>query len=293
MLAGPKWLKPRATLGQAAFGHNASARVASENRGKTRCGDEARSLQRHAAMRVKWLLGSVAVCGLPACSGDTMTPSLGSAGSGGTSTVESAEGVAAGAAGAAAASPGTAGRATSSPSAGTGAVSGGGAGGTGAASAGGGTGGGGTGEGVSPSSVTKAEDCYYRGGSGGADAVTCQYLRVEFSEELPVAGLEVEVTTSDGDLLVAMDVEPLPYSDNPRLVVTTTTDMTKASGFTLGMRAGNRFSPEWIDVLVRSGDATAAESRLSLTYSCVALTVDDWCWKAGTEVLPTSLGSQR
>jgi hypothetical protein len=173
-------------------------------------------------------------------------------------------------------------------------VSGGGAGGTGAVSGGGvgGTGGGGSGGGVSPSSETKVEECIYRGGNGGAEFVLCDYVNVAFSQPLPAAGLEVEVTTSAGGVLRPA-TEPQPKVYFPALVVRTNDDKTQALGFVLEMLAGNRFSPEWVDVLVRSGGATAADSRLSLTYSCVALTADGWCWKAGTEVLTTSLGSQR
>lgn len=62
-------------------------------------------------------------------------------------------------------------------------------------------------------------------------------------------------------------------------------DETRADGFTVGMVSGNSYAPEWVDVVVRRGDITAAESRVTLRYSCVALTIDDWCWKADAKVL--------
>jgi hypothetical protein len=129
-----------------------------------------------------------------------------------------------------------------------------------------------------------AEECVYRGG-GGADAVPCRYVNVEFSEPLPSAGLRIEVTTSDGDVLVPTTQGSLRFTAPPALLVTAASDSSRASGFALEMIAGNDYSPEWVDVVVRSGDATAGESRLQLAYSCVALTSDDWCWKAETKVL--------
>jgi hypothetical protein len=131
----------------------------------------------------------------------------------------------------------------------------------------------------SPSAATTAEECVYRGGGGGADAVSCDYVRVEFNEPLPTAGLEVQVTTSSGDVLVPN------LEGSPALVVTKSPDQAQALGFALRMVAGNDYAPDWVDVLVRSGEATAAQVRLPLKYSCVALTSDDWCWRADTEIL--------
>jgi hypothetical protein len=45
------------------------------------------------------------------------------------------------------------------------------------------------------------------------------------------------------------------------------------------------YSPEWVDVVVRIGGSTAADSRLPLTHSCIAITGHQWCWVAQTEVL--------
>ena len=144
---------------------------------------------------------------------------------------------------------------------------------------------GGTSGAKSPSSATSAEECVYRGG-GGADAVPCRYVNVEFSDPLPSAGLQIEVTTSDGEVLVPTTEGSLRFNAPPALLLLEdSTDSTRASGFALEMIAGNDYSPEWVDVVVRRGDTTAGQSRLQLAYSCVALTSDDWCWKAGTNVL--------
>jgi hypothetical protein len=136
----------------------------------------------------------------------------------------------------------------------------------------------------------RAEECVYRGG-GGAEAVPCRYVNVEFSEPLASAGLEIEVTTSDGDVLEPTTEGSLRFAAPPALLVTSTADSSRASGFALEMIAGNDYSPEWVDVVVRSSDAMSGKSRLQLAYSCVALTSDDWCWQAGTKVLEVTRGT--
>ncbi|HMI91797.1 MAG TPA: hypothetical protein VK509_10565, partial [Polyangiales bacterium] len=79
------------------------------------------------------------------------------------------------------------------------------------------------------------------------------------------------------------------FGPPPALVLDVNPDGTEASSFGIRMIAGLDYSPKSIDVVVRNGDATLADSQLLLTYSCVALTVDDWCWMAGTEMLQVTL----
>lgn len=143
---------------------------------------------------------------------------------------------------------------------------------------------GGTGGVRSPDSVTSAEDCVSHA-SGGADAVSCDYVRVDFSKPLLVANLDIEVTTSNGEVFDSPAATSSPFRDAPALVLKTTADKSEASGIALQMISGKDYSPEWVHVVVREGETTAADSQLPLTYSCVALTSDDWCWKAKTEQL--------
>ncbi len=148
--------------------------------------------------------------------------------------------------------------------------------------AGGKGGSGGNGATFQPSDATSYADCRYPGSNGGADAVTCHYVSVEFSRSLPAEGVEVELTTSKGDHLgptsASTGTDFSSYS--PALFVDLNAEGSEALGFSIRMLAGQDYSPEWISATVREGGATVAESRLDLTYSCVALTSDDWCWMA-------------
>jgi hypothetical protein len=228
-----------------------------------------------------WFLGLLGVWGALGCSDGAMDESRtgngGAAGSavtsGGGSGQEGGSAVITGGSSAAAAAG-----AGSAMSGGSSAA---GAGGSSAAGAGGNptSGLGGAGEGPSPDEVTKAEECKYKG-YGGADAVVCDYVRVDFSEPLPASDLQITLTTSSGDVLSSTEPDSVPA-----LVIETNEDETQAEGFAVSMVSGNSYAPEWIDVVVRSGDITAVESRVTLSYSCVALTIDDWCWKADTEAL--------
>jgi hypothetical protein len=127
-----------------------------------------------------------------------------------------------------------------------------------------------------PTDATKVEECRYNGG-GGANGYSCDVVSVAFSQPLPTEGLTIEVTSSSGDVLGTTTEAPSDYYD-PSLVEQASDDGAQALGFKLTAPGGTSFSAEWIDVVVKSGDATAADSRLPLIFSCVAFTVDDWCW---------------
>jgi len=63
----------------------------------------------------------------------------------------------------------------------------------------GGTGGGGESQ-IPSSQASTADECKFYG-LGGAEAVYCDYVTVEFSQALPMPGVVVEVDTSFGDHL--------------------------------------------------------------------------------------------
>jgi hypothetical protein len=128
------------------------------------------------------VLWCVAVLCLAACSGNTSS-SEGSAGSVGNPSSGTGGLSAAGAGGKPLASTGTVGN----PPAATGALSAGETGGTSGTS--------------SPTDATNAQECRYTGG-GGANGWSCDYVSIEFSEPLPKADLQIEVTTSGGDVFV-------------------------------------------------------------------------------------------
>lgn len=132
------------------------------------------------------------------------------------------------------------------------------------------------GTGGMPSAATSAESCVTS--SGGACADACDYVSVEFSEPLPASNLELEVTTSQGDVLMPKE-DAAPSFNTPALMVNASPDGSQALGFRITMQAGQNYSPEWVDVVLRRGDHTAADSRLSLMYSCAPIRCQ-WCWRA-------------
>lgn len=138
-----------------------------------------------------------------------------------------------------------------------------------------------------PAEVTSADDCFYDGGDGGADLVTCDWVSVAFSEPLEVAELSFTITTSEGDTFTpaALGDENGPFIaaldggtyDEGGLP----TEGTIAGLSVSGVASPPHYAPTWVEVEVRIADQVVGTARYEdLEYACIAKTSDDWCWAA-------------
>ena len=130
------------------------------------------------------------------------------------------------------------------------------------------------------------EECEWLG-AGGADAVPCDYLTVEFSKPLATAGLGIEATTSTGDVLTPSSSDDEPF--DPALILSLDASETQATGFTITrITEQPQYSPAEISVVVTVDEAVVADATLEASYTCVELTSDDWCWQAAPLTLDLS-----
>jgi hypothetical protein len=120
---------------------------------------------------------------------------------------------------------------------------------------------------------------------GGADAIPCDYVTVQFSDSVPTDGLDVEATTSTGDHLILSATG----SGAPELFLQLSPDGSQALGVRITAISGLDYSPEWVSVSVRQNELPLADGRIYPTYACVHITGDDWCWKAAPETLQLAL----
>lgn len=151
---------------------------------------------------------------------------------------------------------------------------------------------------IASEDATSAEECAFLG-IGGSDLITCDYNTVEFSSSLDASTLDVEVTTSNGDVLTPWQPTSSPEEcptrqfhgsfelpdDNPvlQLVLDAVCD---AAGFRIiGNTEDPRNSPSELDVLVTVDDEVVVATALEPAYSCVEITSDDWCWRGDPIVI--------
>ena len=125
--------------------------------------------------------------------------------------------------------------------------------------------------------ATSPEECEYLG-DGGANIVPCDYVTVMFSESVPTQDLAIDVDTADGD---HFDISSDPDAGEVSMRVELDAPAnTHANGFALSKAIQQpHFSPAYLDVVVRLGQTTIADTRVTPMYSCVEETRFDWCWK--------------
>jgi hypothetical protein len=145
----------------------------------------------------------------------------------------------------------------------------------------GGTGGGGGRVQIPSEEATTPGECEFLG-AGGADAVPCDYVTVDFSTPLAAAGLTVEATIGAEEPLISTEPPPaweLPPTD-PALFLSLDETETLATGFTITRIAEQpHYAPAEISVVVALDGAVVADTTLAPSYTCVELTSDDWCWQ--------------
>ena len=135
---------------------------------------------------------------------------------------------------------------------------------------------------VPASEVASRDEC--RGaGCGGADCPSCDAITVELSQTLPREGLTATIATSNDDVFVGCDgptaslsCEPRNFALVERLVVALSCDDSLEEATSFRVEVSQQGVP------IGVGDFAHP------SYSCVAHTVDDWCWEADPVVLVVS-----
>jgi hypothetical protein len=140
--------------------------------------------------------------------------------------------------------------------------------------------------GKDPSTITTPEECFFEG-EGGNEYVSCDYVSAAFSEPLAVADLGLEVTTDLGDSYTLES--PTTGPDELALVLDLNDDETMAIGFAIVDVAEEIYTPTTVDVVVTLDNQTVADTSFSPTFSCVALTTDDWCWMGAPETITVTV----
>lgn len=141
---------------------------------------------------------------------------------------------------------------------------------------------------IASEDATSADECAFLGG-GGSDLIGCDYNTVTFSESLDPSELSVQVTTSNGDVLSSREPDlaecptrltPDPPEDDDPVLLLILNAACDATGVRiLGVAETPRNSPSEIAVRVAIGDTVVGEGTFEPDYSCVEITVDDWCWR--------------
>ncbi len=143
---------------------------------------------------------------------------------------------------------------------------------------------------LEPSEVTRAADCEYAG-NGGANGYYCTVATIEFVPSLPLAGIAATVTTSLGDTYELDESGPIlgeVSAEDARM------SFVVEDGAVLGLLvvddgfAQPRYAPTWIDLELSQDSALLVDQRLTPSYHCEALTIDDWCWMSEPVTVTTS-----
>jgi len=142
---------------------------------------------------------------------------------------------------------------------------------------------------LEPSEVTRAEDCEFWG-FGGANGYSCAVATIEFVPPLRRTGIAATVTTSLDDTYTLDESGPILgeiSAEDARMSFVVEDDAVLGLVVVDEGFAQPRYAPAWIDLELSQDGTVLVDQRLTPSYHCEALTIDDWCWMSNPLTVPT------